>query len=69
MRNSKNMLSQASDKLSLSPRSYFKIIRVARTIADLDNSAKYKLHISQKLSNTDNELDLLSVICYHVQRV
>ena len=45
---SKNMLSQASDKLSLSPRSYFKIIRVARTIADLDNSSKIQAaHIAE----------------------
>jgi len=33
----KSMLCQAIEKLSLSMRSYFKIIKIARTIADLDN--------------------------------
>ena len=47
---SKNMLSQASDRLSLSPRSYFKIIRVARTIADLENCAEIQAsHIAEAL--------------------
>ena len=32
------LLSQASEKLNLSARSYFKTIKVARTIADLDAS-------------------------------
>jgi magnesium chelatase family protein len=33
----KNLLSKASDKLGLSARSYFKVIKVARTIADLED--------------------------------
>ena len=32
------LLAQASDKLNLSARAYFKTIKVAQTIADLDNS-------------------------------
>lgn len=32
------MLNNAAQKLLLSPRAYFRILRVARTIADLDNS-------------------------------
>lgn len=34
----RSLLETAANKLSLSPRSYFKVIKVARTIADLDNS-------------------------------
>ena len=34
----KNLLANASEKLNLSARSYFKTIKVARTIADLDNA-------------------------------
>lgn len=34
----KSLLDQAANRLNLSARSYFKIIRVARTIADLENS-------------------------------
>ena len=36
--NSKFMLNRAAEKLSVSARAYFKIIKVARTIADLENS-------------------------------
>ncbi len=46
----KNLLSQAADRLSLSARSYLKIIKVARTIADLDGEADISLaHISEAL--------------------
>jgi magnesium chelatase family protein len=38
----KKTLDGASEKLSLSNRSYFKIIKIARTIADLDRSNKIK---------------------------
>lgn len=36
--NSKNLLKQAVEKMRLSPRSYFRILKVSRTIADLDES-------------------------------
>lgn len=46
----KNLLSQAADRLSLSARSYLKIIKVARTIADLDDETDISLaHISEAL--------------------
>lgn len=34
----KHLLTQAADKLNLSARSYFKVIKVARTIADFDDT-------------------------------
>ena len=44
------LLNVAADKLSLSARGYFKVIKVARTIADLDNSAEITTsHISEAL--------------------
>jgi len=47
---SKRLLDQAADKLALSARSYIKIIKVARTIADLDNSKNINInHISEAL--------------------
>lgn len=46
----KRLLSTAADKLDLSARSYFKIIKVARTIADLDDVADITpRHISEAL--------------------
>lgn len=46
----KRLLSNAADKLGLSARSYFKIIKVARTIADLEASeAVLPTHISEAL--------------------
>jgi magnesium chelatase family protein len=46
----KKLLAQAANKLSLSARSYFKVIKVARTIADLAGE-KHVLasHISEAL--------------------
>lgn len=46
-----NLLAIASDKLQLSARSYFKIIKVARTIADLEHSTLVEQpHLSEALS-------------------
>lgn len=46
----KHLLTIAADKLALSARSYFKIIKVARTIADLDNDQDVNVkHISEAL--------------------
>ncbi len=39
-----NLLKQAISKLSLSARSYFKIIKISQTIADLNNSKKIEVH-------------------------
>jgi magnesium chelatase family protein len=44
------LLSRASDKLNLSARTYFKVIKVAQTIADLDNSPEISAtHLSEAL--------------------
>lgn len=46
----KKLLSQAADRLSLSARSYFKVIKVARTIADLVGENTISLaHVSEAL--------------------
>lgn len=46
----KELLDQASEKLQLSARSYFKIAKVARTIADIEGSASTnKNHIAEAL--------------------
>ena len=47
----KMLLLQAAKKLKLSARSYFKVIKVAQTIADLDHSTGVKTeHISEALA-------------------
>lgn len=46
----KNLLNTAAEKLNLSARSYFKVIKVARTIADLDGSLDITpTHIAEAL--------------------
>ena len=47
---SKIILRQAAEKLHLSPRAYYRIIKVARTIADLAGSEKILIeHIAESL--------------------
>ncbi len=47
----KNLLNEAATKFRLSMRAYNRVLRVARTIADLDNSKSvYKVHIAEALS-------------------
>jgi magnesium chelatase family protein len=47
---SKNLLKQAVDSGKLSPRAYHRVLKVARTIADLDSSEKILFsHISEAL--------------------
>lgn len=49
-------LTQAADKLNLSPRSYFRIIKVARTIADLDDQAEISVkHLAEALQYRPNQ--------------
>lgn len=46
----RQLLTQATERLNVSARSYFKIIKVARTIADLDNSQEIQPnHIAEAL--------------------
>ncbi|MCL2015009.1 MAG: YifB family Mg chelatase-like AAA ATPase [Defluviitaleaceae bacterium] len=47
----KNLIRQAFDRLGLSARAYHKILKIARTIADLESSEKITVnHISEALS-------------------
>lgn len=46
----RGLLSQAADRLGLSARSYFKILKVARTIADLDQAEQISTqHVAEAL--------------------
>ena len=55
----KDLLKSAMEKLHLSGRGYFKVLKVARTIADLEESEKIEVsHISQALQfRTDVDLN------------
>lgn len=47
----KDLLNEAATKFRISMRAYNKILRVARTIADLENSGRvYKIHVAEALS-------------------
>lgn len=51
----RQLLSTAAEKLSLSARSYFKVIKVARTIADLEDNADITVrHVSEALQYRQN---------------
>lgn len=51
----KNFLDKAAEKMNLSSRSYFRIIKVARTIADLDSSPDITLkHLAEALQYRTN---------------
>ena len=55
----KELLNQAADKLRISARSYMKIIKVARTIADLDDSQNINNnHIAEALQYRRNRPSL-----------
>ena len=47
---SQELLKKAYDSYNMSPRSYYRLIRTARTIADLEGSSDIKLqHLSEAL--------------------
>lgn len=51
----KSILNQAADKLNLSPRAYFKVIKIARTIADMEESVDIlTTHIAEALQYRQN---------------
>ena len=48
--NAQKLLSQAQDRLHLSVRSYFKVIKVAQTIADIEGTPEIaKEHVAEAL--------------------
>ena len=52
------LLQQSFDKLNLSARAYYRILKVARTIADLANSEQLELaHITEALRYRNQEKD------------
>lgn len=52
----KNTLDFSVEKFGISPRGYFRVIKVARTIADLDSSTKVKeKHILEALTYRNNQ--------------
>ncbi len=58
-RSSEEFFNSAADKLILSARSYMKILKIARTIADIDNSEKIELpHLTEALQYRKKEISL-----------
>lgn len=56
----KNLLLEATHKLKLSARSYHRVLRVARTLADLEGLSEVKAHhIAESLSYRPNNLHTL----------
>lgn len=50
-KNAKNLLLKSMDKLSLSARAYYRILRVARTIADMDSSLEItEKHVAESVN-------------------
>jgi magnesium chelatase family protein len=55
----KSLLDQAADKLGLSARAYMRSVRVARTIADLENSASIEAnHVAEALQYRPKSVSL-----------
>lgn len=51
----RDLLSLAADRLNISARSYFKVIKVAQTIADLEESSRIELpHVTEALQYKQN---------------
>jgi magnesium chelatase family protein len=47
----KKLLTEAAERLKLSARGYHRVLRVARTLADLDGAATVaRLHVAEALS-------------------
>ena len=47
----RDLLNQAADKLKLTARGYHRVMRVARTLADLDSAFRVgRLHVAEALS-------------------
>ena len=67
---SKQFLDTAASKLKLSARSYFKILKVARTIADIEASDAVEIpHLAEALQYRQNTWYLLLYLLEYYLRV